>query len=263
MHLSGKYFNYNNQSSAIWGLFFAQVELTPDRRRMGGPAYSTQYNRLSHHHFLQHDTWEEPLSFDVEIVSDRVLSDAEVGEVYAWLFHEKAFRKLEPLSDEYDGVYLNCVFHAVEEIEGGVNGKYGAVGFKATLLCDAPWGWEDGEAVYEAAEIGTQMAFENPSVYKGYLYPEVILQTGTQGGSVMLQNVTDQNRQTAFTGLNATPHTITLLPETLEVRSTLSTEPIYNSFNKNFFRLLPGLNRFAATGDIQKLTFQYRIARLI
>ena len=32
MHLSGKYFNYNNQSSAIWGLFFAQVELTPDRR---------------------------------------------------------------------------------------------------------------------------------------------------------------------------------------------------------------------------------------
>ena len=237
MHLSGKYFNYNNQSSAIWGLFFAQVELTPDRRRMGGPAYSTQYNRLSHHHFLQQDTWEEPLSFDVEIVSDRVLSDAEVGEVYAWLFHEKAFRKLEPLSDEYDGVYLNCVFHAVEEIEGGVNGKYGAVGFKATLLCDAPWGWEDGEAVYEAAEIGTQMAFENPSVYKGYLYPEVIL--------------------------NATPHTITLLPETLEVRSTLSTEPIYNSFNKNFFRLLPGLNRFAATGDIQKLTFQYRIARLI
>lgn len=263
MHLSGKYFNYNNQSSAIWGLFFAQVELTPDRRRMGGPAYSTQYNRLSHHHFLQQDTWEEPLSFDVEIVSDRVLSDAEVGEVYAWLFNEKAFRKLEPLSDEYDGVYLNCVFHAVEEIEGGVNGKYGAVGFKATLLCDAPWGWEDGEAVYEAAEIGTQMAFENPSVYKGYLYPEVILQTGTQGGSVMLQNVTDQNRQTAFTGLNATPHTITLLPETLEVRSTLSTEPIYNSFNKNFFRLLPGLNRFAATGDIQKLTFQYRIARLI
>lgn len=263
MHLSGKYFNYNNQSSAIWGLFFAQVELTPDRRRMGGPAYSTQYNRLSHHHFLQQDTWEEPLSFDVEIVSDRVLSDAEVGEVYAWLFHEKAFRKLEPLSDEYDGVYLNCVFHAVEEIEGGVNGKYGAVGFKATLLCDAPWGWEDGEAVYEAAEIGTQMAFENPSVYKGCLYPEVILQTGTQGGSVMLQNVTDQNRQTAFTGLNATPHTITLLPETLEVRSTLSTEPIYNSFNKNFFRLLPGLNRFAATGDIQKLTFQYRIARLI
>lgn len=87
MHLSGKYFNYNNQSSAIWGLFFAQVELTPDRRRMGGPAYSTQYNRLSHHHFLQQDTWEEPLSFDVEIVSDRVLSDAEVGEVYAWLFH--------------------------------------------------------------------------------------------------------------------------------------------------------------------------------
>mgnify|MGYP000146318475 FL=1 len=155
------------------------------------------------------------------------------------------------------------MFHAVEEIEGGVNGKYGAVGFKATLLCDAPWGWEDGEAVYEAAEIGTQMAFENPSVYKGYLYPEVILQTGTQGGSVMLQNVTDQNRQTAFTGLNATPHTITLRPETLEVRSTLSTEPIYNSFNKNFFRLLPGLNRFAATGDIQKLTFQYRIARLI
>lgn len=69
MHLSGKYFNYNNQSSAIWGLFFAQVELTPDRRRMGGPAYSTQYNRLSHHHFLQQDTWEEPLSFDVEIVS--------------------------------------------------------------------------------------------------------------------------------------------------------------------------------------------------
>lgn len=37
MHLSGKYFNYNNQSSAIWGLFFAQVELTPDRRRRAAP----------------------------------------------------------------------------------------------------------------------------------------------------------------------------------------------------------------------------------
>lgn len=96
MHLSGKYFNYNNQSSAIWGLFFAQVELTPDRRRMGGPAYSTQYNRLSHHHFLQQDTWEEPLSFDVEIVSDRVLSDAEVGEVTPGFFMKKRFASSNP-----------------------------------------------------------------------------------------------------------------------------------------------------------------------
>lgn len=263
MHLSGNYFRYNNQLSAMWGLFFAQVELSPDRRRTGGPAYSMQYNQLSHRHFLQQDKWEEPLTFETEIVSDRVLTDAEVGEVYNWLFHEKTFRRLEPLSDEHEGVYLNCVFHAVEEIEGGVNGKYGTVGFKATVLCDAPWSWEDGEAVYEAAEIGAQMAFENPSVYKGYLYPDVIIQTGTQGGKISLQNITDQNRQTAITNLNATPHTVSLLPETLEVRSTLSTEAVYNNFNKNFFRLLPGLNRFAVTGDVQKLTFQYRIARLI
>lgn len=263
MHLSGNYFNYNHQPSAMWGLFFAQVELTPDRRRTGGPAYSTQYNQLSHRHFLQQDTWAEPLSFETEIVSDRVLTDAEVSEVYHWLFHEKSFRKLEILSDEYEGVYLNCVFHAVEEIQGGVGGKYGAVGFKATVLCDAPWGWEDGEAVYEAAQIGAQMAFENPSACKGYLYPEVILQTGAQGGAITMQNLTDQSRLTGFTGLTAAPHTITLLPETLEVRSTLSTEPVYNAFNKNFFRLLPGLNRFAVTGDVQKLTFQYRIARLI
>lgn len=263
MHLSGNYFNYNHQSSAMWGLFFAQVELSPDRRRMGGPAYSTQYNQLSHRHFLQRDTWEEALTFETELVSDRVLTDAEVGEIYRWLFHEKAFRRLEPISDEYDGVYLNCVFHAVEEIEGGVNGKYGTVGFKATVLCDAPWGWEDGEAVYEPAQIGAQMTFENPSAYKGYLYPGLTIRTGTQGGKITLQNITDNNRQTAFTGLSATPHTITLLPETLEARSTLSTEPVYNAFNKNFFRLLPGLNRFAVTGDVQKLTFQYRIARLI
>lgn len=63
---------------------------------MGGPAYSTQYNRLSHRHFLQQDTWEEPLSFDVEIVSDRVLSEEEVGEVYAWLFHENRFASWNP-----------------------------------------------------------------------------------------------------------------------------------------------------------------------
>lgn len=263
MHLSGNYFNYNHQPSAMWGLFFAQVDLSPDRRRTGGPAYKTQYSQLTHRHFVQQDTWEEPLTFEAEIVSDRVLSDEEVGEIYAWLFHEKSFRKLELLSDEYDGVYLNCVFHAAEEIEGGVGGKYGTVGFKATVLCDAPWGWADGEAIYEAADIGTQMTFQNPSVYKGYLYPDVIIQTGTQGGEIKLQNVTDNNRQTVFARLNATPHTITLLPETLEVRSSLSTEPLYNQFNKNFFRLLPGLNRFAVTGDVQKLTLQYRIARLI
>ncbi len=263
MHLSGNYFNYNHQPSAMWGLFFAQVELSPDRRRTGGPEYTTQYNQISHRHFLQQDKWEEPLTFEAEIVSDRVLSDEEVGEIYAWLFHEKAYRRLEPLSDEYDGIYLNCVFHAVEEIEGGVGGKYGTVGFKATVLCDAPWGWKDGETSYEAADIGMQMAFQNPSIYKGYLYPTILLQTGTRGGDILLQNITDQNRETRFRSVNATPHTTTLLPETLEVRSSLSTEPLYNQFNKNFFRLLPGLNRFAVTGDVQKLTFQYRIARLI
>lgn len=263
MHLSGNYFQYNGQPSAIWGLFFAEVELSPDRRRMGSPEYATQYNRLTHRHFLQQAGWQEPLAFEAEIVSDRVLSDEEVGEIYDWLFHETAFRRLEILSDEHESTYLNCVFHAVEEMQGGVNGKYGPVGFRATILCDAPWGWEDGEAVYEAPQLGAQMTFHNPSAYKGYLYPEVTIQTGSQGGDLLLQNITDGNRQTKFTGISAAPHTLTLLPETLEVRSSLSTEPVYDAFNKNFFRLLPGLNRFSVTGDVQKLTLQYRIARLI
>ena len=161
--------------------------------------YSTIKNKANNTFSIAKTRHDSPLEFDVEIISTRVLAPFEVREVYKYLFNNNKYCKLQFDDTDDESMYLNCIFINPKRIEGGVGDGYGVVGFRAKVVCDAPWGWsEDIENKYEFKtstdksrsasyamtvrylddEAKTaEFVIENNTDADEYIYPEVEFET--------------------------------------------------------------------------------------
>lgn len=260
MPLAGNYFTYNGISSRNYGLFFASVAAEPSHKYGEAAAYHTACFSANGRRDILGVRYETPLEFEAEIVSETPLDAETLREVGNWLFQSPNYAKLEIDSTDYEGIYFNCVLNQAEVYEYAAGGSYGACVLKALAICDAPWGWEEEKTkTYASSEIGSTMIFDNASDDRGYLYPKVIFTTGETGGEAVLQNITDNSRQTRVLSLNPN-ETVTLTPEPKQILSSTGRS-LYSSFNKNFPRFLPGENHFSVTGDVVTLSITYQNAR--
>ena len=205
-------------------------------------------------------------NYNVKIIKNRVRmfveTDDNIDEIYAWLLNQPNFRKL--YIDNNDEFYYNCVFTSASYISGSTNEGYGIYGIKATMKCDSTFMWKEVEYTYTSAELLNIVTHENISNVRESTYPTLIIKTGSTGGNITVQNVSDNNRLTTFTRTLAND-TITLSYYPALVNSYLNDndELVYESFNKKFFRLLQGTNKIGIVGDISEITLKYKIGRLV
>lgn len=260
MPLAGNYFTYNGISSRDYGLFFATVTVDPIHKYGETITYQTECFSNRGKHEILHASYDTPLEFEAEIVSETPMDAQTLRQVAKWLLHSPNYQKLTIDHPDFDGIFFNCVFHQAEAYEYAVGEKYGTCVLKVLVTCDAPWGWEQEQTrTYTAEEIGDTMLFDNTSDDRQYLYPKVVLTIGGTGGEVVLQNVTDNNRQTRITFLQPN-ETITLTPEPKQILSSTNRN-LYSNFNKQFPRFVPGENRFSLSGDVLSLSITYQNAR--
>ena len=175
MYFQDCYFNYGLFSSRDYGLRFAWMDKSPDTALTSNLSYTYVKNKLSNRFHIAGTKYEEPLTFDVEIISDRVLRDHEVREVYRAMFNRNDYEELTFPSYD-DDIIFNCIFTNVERIEGGIDGAYGVVGFSAVVTCDAPWGWSsDITHTYSPVytDSGAYITVLNQSDTSDYVYPIV------------------------------------------------------------------------------------------
>ena len=260
MPLAGNYFTYNGISSHSSGLFLANVHTDPSHKYGEAVTYQTACFSNNGRREILSTSYETPLEFEAELVSETPLDAETLREVGNWLFQSPNYAKLVIDSDDYEGIYFNCVFNQTEVYEYAVGSSYGACVLKVLISCDAPWCWEEEKTkTYASSEIGSTMLFDNTSDDRGYLYPKVVFTTGETGGEAVIQNVTDNNRQVRVISLNPN-ETVTLTPEPKQILSS-SNRNLYSSFNKKFPRFLPGENQFSVTGDVVSLSITYQNAR--
>lgn len=86
-----------------------------------------------------------------------------------------------------------------------------------------------------------------------YIYPDVEIQVGGEGGDIVIYNATDD--ATRFTEFSSVPPFTTF---TMQGSINHITNGMYNHFtSRNFIRLLNGRNNFFMYGDIERITFRF------
>ena len=259
--ITGNTFTYNGKSSEPYGLRFLIMN-TEENKEIGGVLeYTTFKNNKSPNTIIQDTNYNSVFEIEIEIISEHKLDD-NIDEIYDWLLNQPNFRKL--YIDNNDEFYYNCVFTSASYISGSTNEGYGIYGIKATIKCDSTFMWKEVEYTYTSTELSNVVTHENISNVREYTYPTLIIKTGSTGGNIIVQNVSDNNRLTTFTRTLAND-TITLSYSPALVRSYLNDndELVYESFNKKFFRLLQGTNKIGIVGDISEITLKYKIGRLV
>lgn len=199
------------------------------------------------------------LSFDVSFNCPYELTGLDLHTVNRWLFGHLSYKKLRIVQDDISDVYFNCVLknprvHKVGNINRGI---------RATVVCDSPWGWIDERTytyTYESSPSSSPISFYNDTDNNYYTYPKIEFVT-TSEEDFTLVNSTDNSRSFAFTTLAGS---ITVyVNNDLQTAVDNNGTSLVSSFNKNWFRLLPGQNNLLVTAAISSLKFIYSLARKV
>lgn len=272
----GSYFEYAGFSSRYVGLIIASVETSRITNLFGEEGSISVYSKSANKRYLVgNDYSASPLSFDIEFVVDdgKPINPEKRRRIERWLFNQRNYSKLyfdtsyEGFWEAYETVdgkvlrnYFNCRFLNPQKLE--YNG--GIVGYKATLEADSNMFWQDPtvtsfDVVGASNEIGAPIDVEVDSDFRGYVYPKVIIDIGSEGGDIDIVNETDDgNRYTSFVDLSADARII-MNGEINHIEGQY-----YEKFrNRNFIRLLNGSNRLLIMGDVARIKIEFSNRRAL
>lgn len=250
-----RYFTYNGKSSEDFDLEIAYMDTEPNKELGGNFEYVTYRNNKSPINVIQNIDYNVQFEYDVEFFSaGHTILDSELGDIYNWLFNQSEYCKFT--YESWEGTYLNCVFTNPEKIYVGGDYGYGVYGIKATLKADSNFLWKDEDITFTE----NNFTLNNRTFLREYTYPTVTIKTN--GGSVTLQNITDNNRLTSFVD-TLSGDTLTISSYPRSVKSYLNKNDLltYESFNKIFPRLVQGENKYGFVGDITEVNFKYKSAQ--
>lgn len=269
---AGNYFTYNSIDSEFYNLKLV-IKDTAGIESMGGEVtYKKTKQKGLQTETIQRIDYDTPLSFDIEMMADVVLTDEQVREIYYHYFNSQIFRSLYINDEDWAGIYFDCTINNVTKIHGGIGEDYGVIGFKATVTCSSPWALEDTQDKdYTGADVKTTgMEFLNISDCKDYMYPILTIVTGANCTEFSITNTSDENRVLSFAEVtngdnSLKSQTIIINPLTGTVLSGSTSK--YANFNKRYFRLVQGLNIFGITStpvsNVTSLKITYQNARVV
>lgn len=212
----------------------------------------------------------EPLEFDIELISEDEIPAIMRSKISKWLFGRMDYCKLQIVQRDLQDVYFNC--HLVDPQYIYI-GNY-CHGLTCKVQCDAPWAWQfdktfkvDNEGKWDNVESYTWQHY-NDSDDTDYTYPivkfkvnESTQRTASQSPIVSIINVDDKNREFAFYDLkNGEEITIDCRNQTIESSTKLLRS---ENFNKKFFRLVPGINKLQLKGEFSYFEMTYKNARKV
>lgn len=276
MDLAGCHFTYADVSSREYNLWFAHCDTSDYASINGTTKPVTVFSSRGNRQYLVADSYKDSaVSIDVEFLTDddRALSPREMRDIERWLFNRKKYYKLyvdiaDDCNEEsyqiIDGIesryYFNCRFTNPSKIYG--NG--GIVGYKARMECDSYMMWQD--AITKTFSINGTAALSSKIIdldvgtdVDEYIYPKVTITMASAGGNItIINNTDDTSRQTTFKSLTGSI-TFTMNGNL----NYISGSNYLKFYNRNFIRLIPGVNRIAIVGAVSSITFEWENRRYI
>lgn len=270
MDIYGCHFEYAGVSSRIYDLIIANVNTTRNISLSGTTQSISIFNKKEKKKYHVGDSYQDsPLVFDLEVVTEKPLHQTEVHKIEKWLFYQRDYKKLFiDIADDIDHqtyslidgeekrLYLNCRFINPEKLE--YNG--GIVGFKFTVECDTNMAYQEPfKKVFTGSEINDSMIVDVDTDIADFVYPKVIITTGSRGKEIQIVNHTDSSsRITSF--IDVPPHSQIIM----HGHTNFISGNYYEKFcHKNFIRLLDGENIISVEGDVSNISFEWQNMRYL
>lgn len=200
----------------------------------------------------------EILTFPVSVNAPNELTAVDSRLIQRWLFGHNNYKNLQIVQPDLQDVVMYAMMNNPKLKR---NGNY-IVGFTFDCECDSPFGWTfpvTKTYTYTSNPNGAPIVFNNQSDDNYYNYPIMEFTMDVFGGDLTIVNTSDNSRVFQFIGL-AAGETVTV-NNSLEILSSSTGLLRLSTFNKKFFRFVPGVNVLNVTGDISSLKFTYEFAR--
>ena len=193
----------------------------------------------------------EPLEFSLvfgadtdNIESGTFLTRERVNTITKWLTGYQSWKILTIDQPDMVPFHYKCMITGLKLI---TDGSY-PWAFSARVTCDGPFAYRTATTTTQTLS-GTAKTFtiNNTSGLNGYYYP-VITVTGNTGANLTIVNNTDGGRSCILSGMPTGSQNITINCENGVLTSSAGYN-LYQYFNFNFLRLVPGSNSITATGN--------------
>lgn len=273
MEIYGCNFEYAGKSSRAYGLIFATVETSRHQSLSGQTGSIIFYNNRDKKQYYIGTSFDtSALSFDAEVVSKTPIDATYRREIEKWLFGQNGYKKLymdylddyfaesyELVDGERKRLYLNCKFVNPSKVEAN-----GIVGYRFTVECDSHLAWQDPvEKYFELNHLTTLASslvqVDVDSDIGDYIYPKVTITVGSDGGTIIVANHSDDSsRLTKFVDM-APNETIIMNGATNYVSGNYYGKFAY----KNFVRMLDGENQIYITGNVKNIKLEWQNMRYL
>lgn len=233
-----------NDGSLFEGIGSSDVEL-----------YTQEVYRKAKPYFLGRQ--QSPvLKFELTFGSIFPIGGIERSAISKWLFGQNEYKKLYIIQDDLNGSYFNCFLTNPRPVYvGGVN-----YAFICNVVCDSPFAYSPLRTFTETFTDETIITYNfelyNKSHDVDYLYPNLTFTLNTIGDSFLIRNDSDNSREFLFEDLQ--PNEEITIDNDLQILTSSTGLKRLSKFNKNWLRLVPGLNELYVESGIGTFTVTYR-----
>ena len=186
--------------------------------------------------------YEDPLEFTLVFGSDKAFDRYDMQNIAMWLTGHQEYQWLSIDQPDMDGICYRCLITSLKPISIG----WLPFAFQATVRCDCPYAYSF--PIYRKWFISgnANKVFVNEGTIRDYLKPTLRI---TSSGSIFkIINHSDSDRVFSFENLPAGQLVISVDNENGIITESSDEYNLYDCFNMNFFRLVPGDNLLEITG---------------
>lgn len=262
---------YDNINSRKFRLTFANLNSQRLEQLCNEAEYTAEYYSSLLRYSIQNSGFKgEPLSFEIEIISEYPINKINAAKIKRWMFNSQNFKRLYDANTGADSsneiiegcvkrCYVDCVFINPSEIRKAGN----LYGFRCTCILASPMAFQ--EPVSKTLTSFSKNVLINViSDYSGYTYPhlEIITANNLAKSTVTVKNITDNNRSMT---IDSVPARTTLYIDSAVGSIIDSSNNSYYGqvVNQKLLRLLQGKNELRISGDIESLKISYSNARYL
>lgn len=196
--------------------------------------------------------YQSVLEFDFTVGSFNYIDGQTRHAIESWLIGRSTYLPLRIVQDDIEDVVYNCIItKSTQNYVGNLN-----YGLNLHAVCSSPWAEKIQPTLTKtyAGGLSTEtFSYLNSSAYNGYNRPTITFTMDATATYFSIINASDNNREFRFDALSPL-ETITVDNERGIITSSIVGQLRIANFNKNFLRLIQGINNLTLSGYITNFT---------
>lgn len=206
--------------------------------------------------------YETPFEFDFTVGSFNAIDGTTRNAIQRWLLGSPTYKELNIVQDDISDVSFNVIFtQSTNKYVGNLN-----YALSLHARCDRPWGVYSPPILvktYSSGSVNESINYLNASSYGGYNKPTITftMSSSASPNYFSIINTSENNRTFRFD--NITPSEKITVDNDKGIITSSASALRMSNFNKNFLRLIQGVNTLQVSGCVVEFTLSTEFARIV